>query len=182
MFDKQAYKYKFIQSDKPVNKDKDVFLKRHIFTFYNQFNRKYIVWVEEYDYHTFIIKFHLKCHNHRDDRYNLLVNNKDAPNVLKTVLTILVSFYHKNPYASFGFLAAHTNEEDEEAQNNKRFRVYKGIMIRFFPPSKFKHTINKKDNIYFLINRDFNEPDLATKIIMMFKQIYPFFFETPNRS
>jgi hypothetical protein len=169
MFD-SGYQYRKVQVNKA--KDKDVFLTKHIFCFISENYKKYIVEVEEYEHTMFILKFHLKCHNHADDKYSKMTKYKDVNRVLRTCIDIMIEMYKKNPYSSFGFMGA--NMANEEISNNKRFRVYKGIMERFFSPKRFIHKQKVKKNLYFLINKDNTEPDLEKKIIDTLLSIYNF--------
>lgn len=169
MFDK-GYDYRKVQVDKP--KSRDVFLIKHIFVFVSEHHKKYIVWLEEYPYNIFIIKFHLKCHNKADDKYSRLTNFGDATKVLRTCIDIMVEMYKSNPYSSFGFMGA--NMVNEDIPENKRYRVYRAIMKNFFPTKNFWHNQNIHKNLYFLINKDNSELDLEQKIINSLSIIYDF--------
>lgn len=167
MFDK-GYNYRKVQVDKPTSRD--VFLTKHIFVFISDNHKKYIVWLEEYKHNMFIVKFHLKCHNKSDDRYNRMTKFNDVSKVLRTCIDIMVEIYRANPYSSFGFAGA--NMIDEELPENKRYRVYRAIMKRFFSTKYFWHNQKVYKNLYFLINKNNSESDLEQKIIDSLSEIY----------
>lgn len=178
MFEK-GYNFRKVQTDRP--KVEDVFLAKHIFTFICRYSNKYIVWVEEYRLNTFIIKFHLKSHNKSKSRYETTTKLNDISYVLRTCVDVMISFYEQNPYCSFGFVGAplaeekirdFASKEEKTISNNKRFRVYKGIMLRLFSPVKFHHRKDDINNVYFLINRDNQTLELERKIIDMFREHY----------
>lgn len=170
MFD-EGFSYRKVQRDK--GRGKDVFEYKHIFTFWGDSKKKYIVHAEEYDFHTIIIKFHLKCHNKLENRYKKVVNLNEGVKVLRTCVDIMIDLYKENPYRSFGFVAAdRESEQNIKEPNNQRFRVYRGIMARFFSPLKFVHLRETSNNIYLLINKDYQEPNLPEKIIKMFSEHY----------
>jgi hypothetical protein len=123
-----GYNYRKVQVDKA--KGEDVFLTKHIFVFISANHKKYIVEVEEYEHTMFILKFHLKCDSQSDNKYSKMTKYKDVNKVLRTCIDIMIEMYRENPYSSFGFMGA--NMVDEEIPNNKRYRVYKGIMSRLF--------------------------------------------------
>lgn len=165
-----GYNYRKVQVDKA--KGEDVFLTKHIFVFVSANHRKYIVWVEEYEYNMLIIKFHLKCHNKADDKYSRMTKFNDVTKVLRTCIDIMIEMYKSNPYSSFGFMGA--NMVDEDIPANKRYRVYRAIMYRFFSPKRFLHNQNIEKNLYFMINKDNTEPNLKQKIIDSLSKIYDF--------
>jgi hypothetical protein len=147
--------------------------KEHKLTFNCKNNQRYIVNVEEYDYYTFIIKFHLKSHSPSKNKYSLLTENYDAPAVIRTCIQIMLFFYKKNPYASFGFIGANGTDEVEK-NNTKRYKLYKRIIENFFSPVNFYHYRYTEKSAYLLLNKDYQEESLKEKVEALFSNHYNF--------
>lgn len=163
--------YTFFYVDRIRIKEKDIFFIRHKLAFTCRFNHRYIVDVEEYDNSMFVIKFYLKSHSGSDNKYKLRTRFYDANRVVMTCIRIMLSFYSKNPYSSFGFIGANDIEESET--DTKRYIFYKKLMENFFSPVKFQHLEYKKKSAYLLLNRDNSEKELKRKIEELFIKYYP---------
>ncbi len=171
MFDTH-YEFRYINYRKA--KPTDYFIKEHKLIFSSKSNQKYIVNVEEYKLHTYVIKFHLKSHSDSDNKYKLLTNQYDAVKILSTCVNIMLYFYKKDNLASFGFIGANLLDEDEA--NTKRFQVYKRIMENLFSPLYFHHYNIPEKSIYLLLNKANLElnTNLLDDIEQMFKNYYTF--------
>ena len=88
-----------------------------------------------------------------------------------TCINIMLFFYHKNPFASFGFIGS--NDITEPERNTKRYKFYKKMMGNFFSPVKFQHFEYPKKSAYLLLNRDNLRPNLKPEIEDLFLKIYP---------
>lgn len=168
MFD-QSYLFNYRNNRKPHAND--YFQKLHIYTFKSKSNHRYIVNVEEYDYHVMIIKFYLKAHSLSSKKYQYLTNLNDAPRLIRTCTNIMLDILSKNPYSSFGFVAAQSLEEVEN--NSKRFNVYRILMSSWFSPERFFHKEYKEQNAYLMLNKNYGEADMLLKVEAFFKEIYP---------
>jgi hypothetical protein len=133
--------------------------------------KRYVVQVEEYPYNTYAIKFYPKSLENSRNKYRVLMNDFDAPRIIRTCVQIMVDFYQRDPLASFAFTGTRT-EKEETDENTIKYRVYKQVMVNFFPPSKFTHAENNKYSAYMLINRDTHIEDLEIKIKEMFERYY----------
>lgn len=170
MFEK-SYEFKFIQASSP--KVGDVFLRNHIFTFFGKDKKKYVVNVEEYPYHTYILKFYLKAHRGLEDKYNRSTNVRDVSRILRTCINIMLYFLDKDHLASFGFSGAPIYGEEGIA-NNKKFRVYTVLMNRFFSRQKYMHIIFEKENVYLMFNRANKEQQVKDDMLSFFSEHYEF--------
>jgi hypothetical protein len=168
MFDKP---YQFIYCNYKIVKTDQVVYKEHKLLFKCRFNNRYIVNVEEYENFVYVIKFHLKSHSLSKNKYKLRTNLKDANRVIMTCINIMLFFYEKNPYSSFGFIGSNDLGESENA--TKRFNFYKRLMETFFSPIKFVHLEYPKRSAYLLLNRDNLKPSLKKEIESLFLRIYP---------
>lgn len=150
------------------------FLIEHKFTFSCKHNHQYIIDIEEYDYHFFVGKFYLKNHSDSDRKFKLHTGFKDASRVISTCTRTLLSFYDKNPYSSFGFMGAAS--ENELLKNTKRFRIYKQYIQSIVSPIHFDHKIYEDKSCYLLINKltTQNIPDILEKIEGLFENIIQF--------
>ncbi len=157
----------------------------------------YLVRIEEYKLHTFILKFHLKEHKKNKYKYNITTNFNETRGILYTCIAIIYSILNDNNLASFGFIGAQTiftkqhsihhaklrrcdgyiktqNIIKEPIQNNSRFRVYQGIVSFFISADKFIHLADENTSAYILLNKDHQniKPDLDNIVSEMFQRNY----------
>lgn len=131
---------------------------------------QYIVQVEQYPHHLYVIKFYLKQHRLSENKYSLLTNLHDPLQVIGTCIEILIYFYHKNPFASFAFIGA--NSLNEPVKNTRRFKIYRKIMENSFSPLIFNHSVYEEESAYLLLNKDNAEDNVLEKIEKMFHDCY----------
>jgi len=144
-----------------------------MFVFKNRKNTTYIVNVEEYQHHVFIVKFHTKQKSYSKDKYNKLTNEKDARKIIYTCIDIGLDVYKKYPLASFGFIGSPLPKEmerDNELDNTKRFKVYRKFAAFFFSPDNFDHSTNSGFSSYLLYNKKHldQRPTLREDVMSMF--------------
>lgn len=181
MFDKCfEFQYKTNKIERIGESD----VKVHLLTFRTSKNRVIIVNVHEHQEHSlYVLKFFDKNHRLSDHKFSLLTADGEASAIINTNIAIMQYFYKQNPYASFAFMGAPTQEEIEinlqnhhhSAYSTKRFKLYRRIMSLFFNPAQFLHVQNIQCSAYLMANRDFlypnNEPMLK-KIIERLKVSY----------
>lgn len=160
-YSKINHSVKLIGSDKYVE---------HVYSFRGKSRKRYLVIVEEYDFHVFVVKFCLQERKIYSDRFTQLSNLNECSKVLTTVGYIMRDVQKKNPFASFGFLGSPLPEESKT--NTKRFKLYSKVVSQLISPIIFEHHISLKHSGYLLINRDNEEPELLDKIIEMFDRLY----------
>lgn len=165
--------YKFVLKGSKKECDGEVCFRRHTFSFKSKKNHTYIAEVDEFDdFSLCIIKFHLKAHRFSNKKFQLLTRFNEPVGLITTCINIMMSFYDKNPYFSFGFIGM--NSENESERETKRFQVYQKVMKRVFSPVKFLHFEHKPKSAYLLLNRDSVEinPTLIHDIENFFNKHY----------
>ena len=160
-------------------------VKVHLLTFRTSKNRTIIVRVHEHKEHSLhVLKFFDKNHRFSNNKYSLLNSDGEASAIINTNIAILLYFYQKNPFASFAFMGAPTQEEAEKnsqtkkhfAHDTKRFRLYRRIMSLFFNPVRFAHIQNPLCSAYLIANRDYLNPNTDATLksmIQRLKTAYP---------
>jgi len=88
-----AYPYRYIQHETKQIGTYEVI--EHQLTFTSRFNHQYMVIVEEYTYHIFVIKFYLKAHKNSKDKYKLITKQNDIQRIIATCLSIMNHFLEK---------------------------------------------------------------------------------------
>jgi hypothetical protein len=147
----------------------------HTYKFNVAERNKYLVTVEEYEHHVYILKFCLEDHQDNNDKFNILLNigHTNAKKVILTCIQIGLSIYEKNPLASFGFIASPTIDELDKTgfNNTKRLLIYKYFVQFFFHPQNFIHSHSDKHSWYLILNKNYvqQEPDAMQRIIDMLK-------------
>jgi len=168
MFDK-SYSFKYKNYRKYKEGQTDVI--EHSLTFFDKFNEKYIVRVEEYlEVNVFVVKFYLARHKDKENYYQALTKLNNPSKVINTIIEIMIDFYRKNPTASFGFIGI--NSENESTANTKRYRLYKKLMENFFPENKFLHYPFTSKSAYLMLNRNNASQEMLEKIEDFFNNIY----------
>lgn len=154
----------------------DAFSESALYTFKStKSNQWYWVWIEEYNYNVYAVKFHLKADRNSKFKYQRLTGLNEARLAINTCIAIMLEINELNPKASFGFIGS--NLLTETIQETKRFRVYKKIMLSYFSFDLFVHKEIKDKSAYVMICRtEFeNEPDLIRKIEIFFSDNYDYF-------
>lgn len=87
----------------------------------------------------------------------------------------MLSIYHMNPKASFGFIGS--NGFGEDICCTKRYRVYSKIIATYFSDKHFYHKENIEKSAYMLINNVSlaENPDLVNQIETFFIEQYEYF-------
>lgn len=169
------YTFNKANVDTPLNYKKHL-LKTHIYRFKTEGRTPYIVHVEEYPGHIFIIKFFRKKDRNNKNRFNIVTNEGRCTKIVTTCIRILVSILHKVPDASFGFLGAHTvtKSEVESKTNTQRFRIYKFAMENRIGENLFVHSMDEIHSTYLMVNKANKKPDaFVEKARKMFEEIFP---------
>lgn len=166
--------YQVHRANSLKSKDGEASIAIHIYTFKNRKNTLYIVNVEEFLHHVFVLKFHTKSLRNSKNKYNILTNEKDARRVIYTCIEIGNSIYKNNEKASFGFIGSPIPKEKErenELFKTKRFIVYRKFAAFFFSPDNFIHSENQDLSSYLLFNKKHLEEKSSLKddVISMFK-------------
>ncbi|WP_264537522.1 hypothetical protein [Flavobacterium sp. N1736] len=169
----QAYNFDYYNVEKANNPD-HYFKAVHVYKF-NVDENRYMVTVEEYQHHFYVLKFCLENHRDNHDKFNVLINigHAKARKVLLTCVKIGMSIYEQNPLASFGFIASPTTEELGKTGFNatKRLLVYKHFTESFFHPENFTHSYSQEQSSYLVLNKNYEqqEPNAMQKITEMLK-------------
>lgn len=146
----------------------------HLFSFTTKKQRQIIVEMYEHSVHPVaIIKFFDKAHRLSKKRFSLMSSSEEAPKIIRTAIQVMVDFYKLNPYLTFAFAGA--PDVDGNLNNNKRFRVYKGVMNRLFSDLEFEHLQMQERSLYILLNRNYchEKPEVATEIFNLIATCYP---------
>ncbi len=166
--------YQYHSCGKKQAYDGDVPFLRHTLAFRStRSKQQYLVEVDEFeDFNLFFIKFYLKNHRLSKKRFSLHSGLNEAPHCIATCLKIMLEFYEKNPYRSFGFIGAAS--ESEAKNNTKRFQLYSRVMAARFSDIHFQHYQHKPSSVYLLLNRDYleNHPNLQQEITEYFTKNY----------
>jgi hypothetical protein len=85
MFDK-GFKYKLIQKKKIAEQEIE---SESVYDFWST-KRRYIVVIEEYKFKVFVPKFFPSTLKDNPNRFNVLVNDFEAPRVVRTCINILL--------------------------------------------------------------------------------------------
>jgi hypothetical protein len=144
----------------------------YVYSFRGLTNKRYLVFVEQYDYFVYVIKFCLQERKYHPDRFNVLSKLFECNRVLTTVGMIIKDFFRLNTYASFGFIGS--NLPNEAKANTKRFKLYSRIISELITPLHFEHKFSLKHSAYLMVNRDNAEENLQSKIESLFNRIYVF--------
>jgi hypothetical protein len=167
--------------DSPFNYEKinhqkkeigDAFYIEHVYSFRNKQNKRYLVFIEQYDYNVHVVKFCLHERKNYTDRFNILSKRFECSRVLATIGVIMRELVKINPYASFGFIGSPL--PNEELRNTKRFRLYSLVVEQLISPVIFEHRKSILNSGYLMLNRDNNEKNLLIKVEDMFNEFYLF--------
>ncbi|MCH5222825.1 MAG: hypothetical protein J1E82_02180 [Muribaculaceae bacterium] len=121
-------------------------------------NKRYIVEVEGFEKEFYGIKFYWKGVEKSKDRYSLLTNDFEPRIIVRSCIEIMLDYYRKNPFVSFGFVAAPDLEKDIKKKHlnlekgNRRFLFYKRLMINLFGPETFSQISDTENRIYLMLN------------------------------
>ncbi len=175
MFD-TPYQYS-LRNHTPPKKEGEYLVSTINYTFRGKGKNSYIVTVEVYDYHVYVIKFYLRIHKSCTDRYSRITGTFDCNRIIGTLGRIIIELFDKNPYASFAFVGSPSKTESKK--ETKRFRLYKRVIQTFAGPVNFDIYSSRELSACIALNRHYNEQDLLGKISTMFAAIYEE-FSLPN--
>lgn len=156
MFDAH-YEFSYIMT-KHANPDQP-HLNTRSYRFKSDKNQTYIVEVEQYVGHVFMVKFYLKAHAKSPNRFNLLTSLGSAQKVIFTVIHIMLAIFHEfgQYHPSFAFMGSNTKytdgREDEQKANTKRYQSYKKIMAIFFGINTYEFIKDENASILIMKNR-----------------------------
>lgn len=168
-----SYPYRFVQN---FHEREGHLKSKRLYSFVSEKSHLcYWVWVEEYDYNIYAIKFHLKQHRFSPNKYSFKTNTFEPRVIVQTCINIMIDIYHENDLASFGFIGS--NSEGEPTEMTKRFRFYRAIMATYFSDKHFEHIEITDKSTYMMVNKVEleNDPDLIAKIQEAFIEQYPYF-------
>ena len=175
MFD-TSYKFRSIHHNKIKIGQFDVI--QHKLTFCCKKNQQYIVHVDEFRHNLYIISFYLKSQRFSEKtRYKIKSNLNIPAGIIRSCINILIEFYKKYPFASFGFVGERSKDEDADCIT-KRFKVYSKVVKNFISPIDFNHYAFPDKNVYLLLNKDNMESDILKKIEAIFDEL----IESPTES
>jgi len=149
--------------------------------YYNFRSRKslFIVEVEEYQHHIFVLKYYQKKHKKHPKKFQILSDEYKAATVIGTCIRIMLSIYHKNNKASFGFIGANSfnpeSGEEEPINNTQRFRIYKYAMEELIGTESFTHGMEEDSSSYIMISNKCDVHFIASEAKRMFTELYPSF-------
>jgi hypothetical protein len=139
----------------------------HVYTFFGKGDRRYIVNVEQYDDEVYAIKFYCSLHKNRPDKYSILTKSGDAFRIFATCVSIMLSILKENPFATFAIKGM---EGESEGGLSKRFKIYRDICQNYFSPKLYAHRQNVRNNLYFLINKDYTSRNIMDSIAYNLKK------------
>lgn len=116
-------------------------------------NKRYIVEVEHFSKHFLGLKFYWKGVADSKDRYSLLTYDYEPRRIIMSCIYIMLDYYHKDEFTSFGFVAAPDLDSEKEGVPNKRFRFYRNMMLNTFGEQTFIQAYDIRTSVYVLINR-----------------------------
>jgi hypothetical protein len=135
-------------------------------------NKRYIVEVEGFDHEFLGLKFYWKGVEKSKNRYSLLTNDYEPRKIVRSCIEIMMIYYNKNKFISFGYVAAPDLEKDikgkkiDKKSGSRRFKFYQRMMINLFGPETFYQASDTTNTIYLMINRkQLNRGEITIKDI-----------------
>ncbi len=114
-----GYAYRFI-SNKAQHKAAQPELTA-LYTFKSDSGHQYIVEIEHYSYHLYIIKFYLKAHSLSKYKFSLLTGNGHVRKIIYICINLLLDVIDKDSLAYFGFFAARSFNKREKYIEEKNY-------------------------------------------------------------
>ncbi|MFC6225987.1 hypothetical protein ACFP2F_22275 [Hymenobacter artigasi] len=161
--------YPFTYRKGPSHKDGPLVCVHH-YTFRTRKNRRYLDDAEEYQHHTYVLKYYPLSHKSSPNKYRVLTNDGDAFRILTTCTQVFLDICRRDPLASAGFVGEAL--VGEGVANTKRFRVYLQTVSTFIGPNRFIHHPMPAISAYFLECRANTEPGLKETVEQMFRELY----------
>lgn len=173
----KCYPYHFVQRVDDPSISQNSFLKyKLLYSFKSPKSHQwYWVWVEVYMHNMYAVKFHLKSHRDSRNKYSIMTGLNEPRAVVNTCVAIMLEIAAIDSHASFGFIGAASESEDEA--NTKRFRFYKRLMATYFSKAEFRHFGDTEKSTYILIrHKELAEhPTLIEDIEQGFKATFDYF-------
>lgn len=143
-----------------VMRSKDPFTFRitDIWTFKSaKSNKRYIVEIEHFTNHFLGLKFYWKGVADSKNRYSLLTYDYEPRTIVMSCIQIMLDYFTRDGFSSFGFVAAPDLVENLKKVPNKRFRFYRTLMLNMFGSKTFIQAYDINTSVYVLINRRYYE-------------------------
>lgn len=115
-------------------------------------NHTYIVRVECYEQHAYCIKFFDKAHIDSREKFSLRTNTFEARTIFYTLYHILLDILRKDPEASFFFIGAE-DEKDDNIATTRRYKVYRRFVMSTISDRVFDHYRVNELSLYILVNK-----------------------------
>ncbi|MBD5364967.1 MAG: hypothetical protein HDR79_08495 [Bacteroides sp.] len=119
--------------------------------------KRYIVEVEGYEHEFYGLKFYWKGVEKSKNRYSLLTNDYEPRRIIRSCIEIMLDYFRRNEFSSFGFIAAPDLAKDivdkPVPNGNRRFGFYKKLMLRLFGDNVFLHCADISNKFYLMVNR-----------------------------
>lgn len=141
-------------------------------------NKRYIVEIEHFSHRFLGLKFYWKGVALSKSRYSLLTNDYEPRTIVMSCIQIMLEYYRKDEFSSFGFVAAPDLDEDKGDMPNRRFRFYRNMMLNIFGEQTFIQAYDTQTAVYILINRksydnrDISIPLLESEISRLYEGEY----------
>ena len=161
--------YPFTYRKGPSHKDGPLVCVHH-YRFRTRKNRRYVVDAEEYQHHTYVLKYYPLSHKSSPNKYRVLTNDGDAFRILTTCTQVFLDICRRDSLASAGFVGEAL--VGEGVANTKRFRVYLQTVSTFIGPNRFIHHPMPAISAYFLECRANPQPGLKETVEQMFREQY----------
>jgi len=116
-------------------------------------NKRYIVEVEHFSNHFLGLKFYWKGVADSKDRYSMLTNDYEPRTIVMSCIQIMLAYFRKDGFSSFGFVAAPDLDSHKGSSPNRRFRFYRKLMLNVFGSQTFIQAYDADTSVYVLINR-----------------------------
>lgn len=139
---------------------------------------RYVVHAQKHRFNIYFIKFYAQKHKKLDNKYNLVLNENDAINVMITALKVIPEILTKHDsLASFGFVGSQTIDlkanKVEDYNNNQRFRIYKHHITQLVGQKTFEHRYVPNSSCYAMYNKKISDIDrIHSNVVNMIKHFY----------
>jgi hypothetical protein len=144
----------------------------HLYTFKTKKNKRYLIQIDEFDRHIYILKFFVKNCLDSAKRYNMLTHDGEAFSIITTCMNALLHLKTEiDNDASFGFLGARKLSEESD-NNTQRFRIYSKKGRTYFNPEHYLHIENIENSSYLILNRRLHDENSIPVINQMFQELY----------
>ena len=147
-----GYPFIFVMNDRNVSDHLLEYTLQYRFKS-SKSHHTYIVRVEKYLQHTYCLKFFDKANMLSENKFSLRSGTFEPRTIFYTLLHIMMDVYQKDPKASFFFIGAE-DEKDENGEATRRYRIYRSFVSNVLSTRNFKHHRNNELSLYILVNRE----------------------------